>query len=403
MNKIPFGLFVFNPSNYSRGGYVTTPWKPIYEQTHISSESLILRDQSGKTLSFQVDCIDPADPTRNVLIFLLNEPVPPGPKDYSSSSSFISIESGKIVESQKNGLGIEIVQGRKGARAVKLFNTKLSAYINLTPTVTAEDKDDERNWYAGASTSVVLNDLELLDTFRSNYVGWIGHDPEKRCMQIDQIQLLRPPWETTLYQSVSLFDQPYELIAHSTGPLRTSITIASKPFDYSYSDYITRKEHHLKCRLYRIIGLYSNAGYLMEELFVKGVPDEHTNTEIVNLYFIAHYFAYMDIGYERKIYSFFNIPDWFAVGYPNFSPYQGYGFATDVHAGPVVNPHPDFPICSAAYKTFSWKLFPGRHINCIHLFMSDQSIGFDSRIGHCWYELIYKILKAELKIFKEVN
>ena len=94
MNKIPFSLSVFNPSNYSRGGYVTTPWKPIYEQTHISSESLILRDQSGKTLSFQVDCIDPADPTRNVLIFLLNEPVPPGTKDYSSASSFISIESG---------------------------------------------------------------------------------------------------------------------------------------------------------------------------------------------------------------------------------------------------------------------------------------------------------------------
>lgn len=74
----------------------------------------------------------------------------------------------------------------------------------------------------------------------------------------------------------------------------------------------------------------------------------------------------------------------------------GYGFATDVHAGPVANPHPGFPDADRRHRTFSWELYPSTHATCLHLFMHDGRRWFDDRIGRAWYEQLYRPLVARL-------
>ncbi len=195
-----------------------------------------------------------------------------------------------------------------------------------------------------------------------------------------------------------------DLRSHSTGSVRASLTIASEPFDYPYTDPLTEGTHHMECRLYRSLSLYANADYLLEELWVKGQLSENKS---VDLYFTSQYFADMDIGYFPKEYQFPGIPDWFAVGRPYDlleAPHPGYGFATDVHTASFTHPHPDFPDKSKDYRTFSWSLQPSKAAKCLHLFMWGNPGGFDDRAGQYWYELIYKSLKASLKrIAKKIH
>jgi hypothetical protein len=83
-----FKLAVFNPSNYQRGGYVVTPWNPIYEQTKIPPDKIVLTDDKDNRLKCQVDAIDPSDPSLDTLVFFLSYPIKPGPENYSCPFNF---------------------------------------------------------------------------------------------------------------------------------------------------------------------------------------------------------------------------------------------------------------------------------------------------------------------------
>ena len=386
-------LAVFNPSDYWRGGYVTVPWQPIEREFQIPPEELVLsdlRDRTRTVLRAQVDRVDPDDPSRDTLVFSLARTIPPKSEDNSTISAFVRADRGQSIPQGVGEPSLEVVCGLDGReRGVRLSNDRLIVWFNLV----SAPEDDERSWYAGSATSVQLDRQELLDPFRAEKGEWMGQDPEKRCMQVSEIQLpgIHPK---SPYYHVSLFNRSYRLVARSSGPVRASITIASEPFDYMGPDPMTGNHRHFVCELYRTIELYAGADYLIEELAVKGTPKvdpgEHIDgTEAVHLNFAAHYFTHMHMEHRADIYQPPHVPGWFAIGSASV-PHPGYGFATDVHVEAVTYPH------EGNESHFSWQLLPCKSARCLHLFMRGEPGDVEARTGRCWYELIFQPLTAEI-------
>ncbi|WP_414545739.1 hypothetical protein [Nostoc sp. CCY0012] len=387
-------LAVFNSANYWRTGCINIPWQAVVQQWQIPPEELVisdLRDLAHTPINQQIDRIDPEDPTRDTLVLELSNPIPPGSPEEILVSTFLRVDRGKPQQMSVGEPNIEVVYGSDGReRGVRLVNNRLIVWFNLIPA----PEDNGRNWFSGSATSVQLDHQEILDPFLAAKGEWLGQDPEKRCMQVSELQLPGSSHPKSPYYQVSLFNHAYRLVSQSQGPVRASITIASEPFDYMGADPVTGKNRHLICELYRVISLYAGADYLMEELFVKGKPkaeeDRIGNTpEIVNIPFGLHYFAHMNMGQTQDIEQVFPVPDWFAVG-STTPPYAAYGLATNLHIEAIAHPYEDNPSC------FSWQLLPGQSAKCLHMFMRGQPEGFDAKVGHTWYELIYGPLKAEI-------
>jgi hypothetical protein len=194
-----------------------------------------------------------------------------------------------------------------------------------------------------------------------------------------------------------MFDRSYELLNKSTGPIRASVCIASEPFNYEYINPIDQKVNNFQCRLYRLISLYNNADYLIEELSVIATTYVKGEKRTIRLLFAPHYFMHMNLGFEPQVYQFPSVMDWFALG-SQFIPYPGYGFATNAHATPIVYPHKDpyFNNSNITYKRFSWQVQPSKYPKCLHLFIRDSNKQFDNKAGHGWYEMIYKPIIAKV-------
>jgi hypothetical protein len=409
-----YKLNLFNPSPYSRAGFFNVPWHEIEAATGIKENQLILRDKTGAPLTFQIDDVAPDDPSRKTLVFAVTQPLAAGTEDYSKCSGFATLER-KTPEYQSSGEAPSIDPSLDAQQfiengtihGVQLKNSRMTIWLNLIP----EPFGDGRDWFSGAASSIVLDGEEILDAFQALH-GWKGHDPEKRALQLNRVMLSRPAWEETLSDNIALFNKPYRFVSKSTtSRVRASVTIA-QPFSYKYRDLTNSSDIELKCELYRIISLYAQSDFIIEELYIQGSLDNGGKPIIFPLTFAAHYFLYMNMGYNPAIYSFPDIPDWFAIGFPwgqpigfpwnpefvipSREPHPGFGFATDVHAGTVEYPHPDFPDAPTRNRTFSWWLHPAKAAKCLHLFMRGHPAGFDARIGHYWYEFIYKPLLAKV-------
>ncbi|MBF2063088.1 MAG: hypothetical protein IGS39_01440 [Calothrix sp. C42_A2020_038] len=387
-------LAVFNSSNYPRSGIVTLPWQPVYEQFNIPPEELVLsdlRDLSHTPINAQVDCIDPDDPQRDTLIFSLQKSIPAGSEKDMLINGFIKLDRGRQMPQNLSESSLEVVYGADGReRGVRLANSRLIVWFNLIPA----PEDNERNWFSGSATSIQLDQEEILDPFRAARGQWLGQDPDKRCMQVAGIRLPGASDLKSPYYQVHLYNHSYRLVSQSKGSVRTSITIASEPFDYMGADPVTGYNRHLVCELYRVISLHAGADYLVEELFVKGKPkaeeDKLTGSpEVVFLNFGLEYFAHMNMGYTQDIEQVFPVPDWFALGSTE-PPYPAYGLATNLHIESLQHPY------EGNVSNFSWRLLPGKYAKCLHLFMRNQPNEFDTRVGHFWYELIYNPLRAEI-------
>jgi len=408
-------LGVFNPSPHWRQGFVTTHWQPIFDETGIPPKKIVVRDSAGKRLRAQVDEIDPEDPWRATLVFSLDQKVAPGPQDYSTPSDYVFVDQDDSAEPQKLGPQLEITEPAGQERTLHLSNERLRIQFHLVPA----PGGDDRRYFSGAASSVQLYDglwhkyIEVLDNFRAAQSPYLDHDPEKRCMQIDQVRLPSPAWDYLPYQQFDLIGRSYQLISQSSGSVRASVTIASQPFDYVYYDPASQEERLLACRLYRVLNLYNEnicldeqghyvydkAGSIIEELFVKGLPKHgKPDTKAVHLYFTARYFMYMDLGLtiEDRINQFTRIRDWFVLAYEG-DPFQSFGFATSAHADLVANPHPGF-LPANKHKSFSWSLGPSRETQCVHLFMRGSLQEIVSRTGRAWSDYLYKPLKAKISI-----
>jgi len=368
-------LRLFNPSPYLRGGIITTPWQPIASAMELTgTKEISLTDWNGSTLPAQVDVVDPTDPSRSVLVFALAATLPPGSEHYTESSRSVTLR--RTGPSSEPSAGPRVERTEDGS--LQLGNGRLAACFHLG--------GGDKKWFAGSATSVSLDGFEVLDL-------WLGGiHPEKRGLQVDRVRLARPPWEDSEPQEVELSTRSYRLLSQNHGPLRASLTLASEPFPFPCTNPWTGQESTLTCELYRVISLYAGADYLVEELYVKAAGKGAIKP--VHPCFSLRYFTHMDMSFKPRIFRHAKVPDWFAVGYDEF-PYPGYGFATDVHASEVSNPHPSYPI-GDQHKTFSWEILPARQARCVHLFMAGVPQDFEHRAGHLWYEMIYKPLLAKI-------
>lgn len=390
-------LLVKNPSAYWRKGTVTTSWRPIFERTSIPPEELVIRDSQGVQLRSQVDLVEPNDPDRALLVFSLDREIVPKPDDYFQYSDTVTVEQG-TPKGSAHVPRVEVEESLGLQYRVKLINNKLEVWFELT-----ESTNDIGYCYAGAATSVQLEGMmirEILDAFRAQY-GDLDHDLEKRSMQIDQIRLGLPIWDSTSFQSFSLVDRRYRILpgSISNGPVRASVTIASEqPFIYQYFDIFAGKQRSLKCTLYRALSLEDDADYVMEQIYVKALPDDEAlSAEVKYLWFNARYFMYMDMGIDAELYHFPHVPDWFAAGC-RWAPFQGYGFANDAHVRFVSMPHPDFPDQENKHKTLSWELGRSRFMTCLHLFKRCEPEKLKDETGHAWYLFVFKPLTADISL-----
>ena len=382
---------LYNPSGYSRKDNVILPWQSLNEAKNLDIGHFTIRDDGGNDLPYQVDVIDPSDRSLDMLIIgILNE-IPPGPEDYSHASSCLKIEEHNPCQNRKapESLKLEVKKDDHGVERGLIFcNERLNIFFNLVP-----EKDYEwEEWYSGSATSVLLDGKEIMD------IGdWLYHDKEKRCMQIDKITIPSAPWDKAPDNNIHIYNKSYRIISiNDNRPNRVSVTIATEPFDYVFVNPLDGSQSCVPVSLYRIISLGRYADYVNEKIFIKPChSDFNSKLKKILLRFKARYFSYINIGYNTKIYYFSGVPDWFAIGNNEFPPYNGYGFATDVHNETVINPHPNFPNATNAYNSYSWLTGEGREINCIHHFSHYEPFKFDDKSGRTWYEKVYKPLKAE--------
>jgi hypothetical protein len=385
-------LLLHNPSHYSRGGYVTTPWQPIHAATGLDAERVAVFDADGAQLDTQVHRADPEDPSCDVLVFWLNEKLRPGFEDYTVVSAAVTVGERRH-EVTWPRLTCETEGPQGGEHRVTLSNERLKLRFELSPA----PWDDGRNWYAGSATTVLLKPdspdgtvpvLDMLDSF-----NWFDvHDLEKRCMQVDRVRLSLPAWSREPWVDFDPVRLPYRLLSVSEGPVRASVCVASSPFSYSYAEPRGGQPRTVSCRLRRLISLYRDANYATDELSVRATQP---GGDPLDLFFKARYFMRMDLGRDGKPSRHFRIWDWFGIC-SDYSPRPAFGFATDAHCSPVLQGPDDYPYHHNKDKVFSWELERADWALCLHIFSRCGARAIEGEAGTAWYEKVYRPLWAEI-------
>lgn len=388
-------LQVFNPSHYARAGFVTTPWQPIYQRTRIAPERVAVFDARGRQLDTQVHQADPEDGSRDVLVFWLDEKITPGFENYLEPSATVTVGE-RAHEVSRPDLKCEPAGPEGEEYWVKLSNGLLSLRFELGPAPWG----DERDWYAGSATTVVLEQenpggphiwvTEMLDAF-----NWFDkHDLEKRCMQVDRVRLSLPTSSPQPSADFSLINRPYRLLSCSEGPVRASVCVASAPFEYLYRDPRDGGERSLSLSLRRVISLYRGANFVTDELSLRREGGRGGAARGADgLFFNASYFMQMDMGLEASPSRHARIWDWFCIS-SDWDPLTAFGFATDAHCGTVVQGPPDYPYPDKSHKAFTWELERADRALCIHIFSRCDGKGIEARAGSAWYEYAYRPLWA---------
>lgn len=404
---------LFNPSDFARGGHVAVAWSSLELPGPAGAVRVV--DWEERVLPSQLDVFDPARPERSELSFTLAEPLPPGDPDYTTTSRAVRVE---VVD---EAVGGEEVVAFATGEGVKLRNRRMEVWL---PTVAAPGGGEHR-WFAGSATSVVLFDEagdrvhEVLDAYGGVEGDLFLHDPEKRAMQLDRLEIPRAAWEDEAAQSVPLYASDYETLVAGSGPVRAITTIVSAPFLHTLRQP-AGAEGTLTCRLYREITLEAGAQHLVERLRVRaredGDPIEGGGTDLL---FVGHYFAFMRFAGGAVLSRFPGIPGWFSLTSrkPALSrKFHGYGFAADAHARAIECPAPA-PV--RAEYAVRWELEPSREARCLHLFRfhhpeEEWGEGASYRdylegeleraevarrasediTGRAWYENVYKPIRA---------
>ncbi|HJU56225.1 MAG TPA: toll/interleukin-1 receptor domain-containing protein [Pyrinomonadaceae bacterium] len=378
-----FTLEVINPSDHSRKGQVVVPWELIYEAKKIPPQKLTVYDKFGNPLPTQVELDDSGDPARATLLFALQDSVP-GP-DAGAPPYLVHAEIGTPPAKAPGARPrIEVEAEGEDERRVRLINSRLEIRLELFPI----PWNDDRDFYAGAASSVQLVGEEILSSLKFGPIHY-----EKRCMQIADLWLLSPT-ERLVPGEHAIIRQPYQLISQSSGPVRASVKIASAAFDCSYLDSSTRSQIASKCRLYREISLYEDGDYVVESLHVQNASAAAKGgKDKIDHRFKARYFTFADFGEVKKVH--YN-PEWLMM-YSDWPLYRGYGFAADVQILIFENPVPKFPHAKLQHNTFSWVLSPDKTHTCLHLFMKGEFNDLQAQVHNTWQDVIKEPLLVKVK------
>lgn len=382
-------LDLLNPSPYKRRGHVITPWRPIAEKAGAPRDTFAprveLKNSEGKWVPVraQVDRLDKNDSSRDQLVLALSDLIDPGDEDYGTPGSQARVYTGE--KGDTAGPFAEQL-----ATGITLLNERLELWIN-----TSEGRlGAEHAVFGGAVTSVQLHKWEMLDAF--NRFRPDSHHPYKRCMQIDRIHMVRPPWDKqrsfNVYPATSHWEPVY--VAH--GAVRAIAVIASAPFAYECVD-ADGTPRTFDCRLHRSISLFEYADWVTDEMWLEGTP--RGGGDPVLFWFSPRYFMLMELSLHPHIFRYPNHPGWFAItSSADVDPKQGYAFSTDAQAGPIWNPPLEYPDRDTEHRAFSWELAPTRSAHSIHLFrLGTTPKDLADAAGYRWYDLAYKPIRAKLE------
>lgn len=238
-------------------------------------------------------------------------------------------------------------------KGVKLINERLEAWFNIHQ----KPDYDGGDFYAGSITSLLLDNKEFLDPANAYFPDlYMFHDREKRCMQIDKVQLYNPVNNEPVGCPISLFNQPYKYEHQNIIPDENlSITLLSCQLPYYYE----KKRFRLK----RVLSLPSNLACIIDD--VSLVNDDGTteeNTPNFALTYYSHIHSRLS-PLKRQL-----IPTGFIMYYEASYPMVLYCFKSNVMIGK--NPE-------QRNNSFSWQLSKCNKIRSVHSFMRNYSSSID--------------------------
>src|ERR1017187_3809506 len=223
-----------------------------------------------------------------------------------------------------------------------LYNDRLFFTHSLAPS----DGLGSAACFGGAARSVRLRDLEFLEQFA---LSLAGHDPEKRCMQIDLLRIWHPQSISPVEHS--LFGNHWDLVSTCAGPVRTTFTMALR---------LPSGPGSAELQFSRVLSLFMDEDYILDESSIAGQASD-------GLAFSPRYFANMDMGLWPEVFR--AKQPWLSISFSS-ARRPGYGFAAEVPVASFNNPHPGYPgWVSSAIRTFSWETRECSQLKCLHVFM----------------------------------
>jgi len=354
---------VLNPSGYPRAGHATVRWSnpPAEFQKNPDRISLFSLDDAvarRHPLPVQLEPAGSSNRPESLLSFTLPAGAPIQPGESARLLLAETDASFRVERYTHSPLAAP-------APSVDLYNDRLFITQSLEPS----HGPGSAGCFGGAAQSVRLRDLEFLEQFA---LSLAGHDPEKRCMQIDVLRIWHP--QSTSPVEHPVFSNRWELVSTCAGPVRTTCTIALR---------LPSGPDAAGIRFTRALSLFMDEDYILDESSIAGGASD-------GLAFSPRYFANMDMGLWPDVFR--AQPTWLSIGFSSVRR-PGYGFAAQVPVQSFCNPHPGYPgWVSSAIRTFSWEIQRCSQLKCLHVFMHGGDVR--DRTGRLWHEQIEAPLSA---------
>jgi len=358
-----------------RTAFVTMPLADLAGDRAQSVNSVSVSGGKHRVLA-QIDRIDPDLPSRDVVSMLIDD-VPGGGVKFGvpSANLVVSLEQGGAAPADPD-LGVYEEPAR-----VEMWSNRFRLHIHLPKEPT--------EYQGGAITSIQLDDREMLDPIKAE-IGPHDHDPEKR-LQVDRVRIANPPWSDEPWTEHLIFTEAWKCVKSGSGPVRAFANLESSPFTVDHGGVV------YTCHLHRVVSIFHNVDYILDELYVTGRKDGATTGVPDQLSFAAHYFLKMNCGVFPPITRVPLIPDWFSIGATEI-PFPGYGFAATVPCGRIDNPPIDYPNERSEHSAFSWDLGFAREARCVHLFKRRMPANVVAdETGRAWFDLLFKSTRAKIQ------
>ena len=233
-------------------------------------------------------------------------------------------------------------------KGMKLINERIEAWFNIHQ----KPDYDGGDFYAGSITSLLLDNKEFLDPVNAPIPDrYMFHDREKRCMQIDKVQLYDSKNNLKLGDSIDLFNQSYKYKNNVSNSNKISVTLQSCQLPYNNNIF----------RLERTISLHSNSDYIIDDIAL--VNENGSNENLPN--FILSYYSHIHSKFAPlKLDIPSQLQNSFIMSNKDVYPVVSYGFISNIAIE-------KYPVEQS--NSFLWELSPCQKIRSVHSFMRDSS------------------------------
>jgi hypothetical protein len=402
---------VANPSPYERSDYVEVGLETLGVPPELDENSLKLfrlyEDNKSEEIPYQIDCISGNNNGRRFMTFF-SKNTTSGSDDYGKVSARYLLEEGKpsyphedkenlwvghYYEDSKNNEPKDGFNkkwyGTRKVKGVKFYNNKIEFYFSLVPGLSEEVN------FTGAVTNLHLKEArEKTGSGEMLAIDW--EYTKKRWGQLTHLAFFPLPWRTEWFQKISMLENKYNLIYSKSGPIKAIVTLKSESLEIKYigTPYFDPESKNIKGNLYRIIHLYPETSFYMEDIFLQ--TENGVSLSFRPYYSSFLYYPNVDYSQLHKNVDYSQVPDDYMANPSFFTLWKhfsrdsrGFGFASNIR------------IRSLEFDSgeIQWRLPNSHHNRCIHFFMynspPDPGRAPLHTIGHeGWYEKIFRPLEV---------